>query len=557
MARGGKGSGAAARLVERRIGLLFAVFLMLLALAVLRAGYLMAFKGGQLKRLANTQQVEDVKLIAKRGTITDRHGAALAISEDASTVYATPYLVQNPVKAASRLAPLIDRPAPRLLRALSDRSKGFVYLARKIPARAGRRVQKLSIAGIGVLDDSRRWYPEKTLASQVIGAVGVDNEGLLGIEQQLDDKLHGADGEQRITRDARGQPVSLDQQADDHAGHDLELTLDASIQARTEQVLGEVGQAYRPKGATAIVMDPNNGDILAMANWPLVDANAVGDAPAWARINRAVGLTYEPGSTFKSITVAGALSEGIVRPRTVFEVGPQIKVADRTITEAHGTGGMLSVSDILARSSNVGAVKIGMRLGDKRFDSWVRRFGFGSSTELPLPGESAGIVPHWQDYSGSSIGNLPIGQGLAVTPMQMARAYSAIANGGILREPRLVLDGEPRSEGTRLISERTSAHLRTMLEGVLGPGGTAPEAVVPGYDIAGKTGTAEKPENGVYSKTKFVASFIGFAPAADPKLLVAVIVDEPQGEHAGGQVAAPAFEQIASFALPRLGIAPG
>src|SRR3954462_8889117 len=207
-------------------------------------------------------------------------------------------------------------------------------------------------------------------------------------------------------------------------------------------------------------MNPNSGDVLAMANWPRVDANAVGDAPAWARINRAVGFTYEPGSTFKSITVAAALESQAVRPRTVFEVGPLIKVADRTITESHGTGGMFSVSDILARSSNVGAVKIGLRLGARRFDSWVHRFGFGPPTDLPLPGESQGLVPTYAQYSGSSIGNLPIGQGLAVTPMQMMRAYAAIANGGKLIQPRLVMDGSSSDDGEEVISRSTSAQVR-------------------------------------------------------------------------------------------------
>jgi cell division protein FtsI (penicillin-binding protein 3) len=237
-------------------------------------------------------------------------------------------------------------------------------------------------------------------------------------------------------------------------------------------------------------------------------------------------------------------------------VGPQLQVADRVIKEAHGTGGVFSVSRILAQSSNVGAVRIGLEEGPKRFDEWVRRFGFARKTNVPLPGESQGIVPGVNDYSGSSMGNLPIGQGLAVTPIQMAAAYSAIANGGILPKPRLVLDGSAVAPGRRVISERTAHQLQGMLEGVLGPTGTAPEAAVAGYDIAGKTGTAEKAENGGYSQDHFVASFIGFAPARGARILVAVMVDEPKGVHTGGEVAAPAFERIASFALPYLGIAP-
>ena len=547
---------AAARLTEQRVGLLFAVFLAMLAFAGLRAGYLLAFKGDDLKLRAATQQVENVTVIARRGTITDRNGAELAVSEDASTVFATPFLIKDPVGAARKIAPLIDRPETEVMEVLADRNKGFAYLARKIKATQGRKVQRLKIEGIGVLDDARRYYPAKERAAQVIGSVGVDNVGLSGVEQQLDEHLRGADGEQRIVKDARGTPVSLDELKDGHAGKDLRLTIDLSLQDRAEQVLSGVGRTYQPKGATAIVMDPHNGHLLAMANWPRVDANKVEEAPAWARLNRAVGFTYEPGSTFKSFTVAGALASGVVRPETAFRVGPQIQVADRIIKEAHGTGGIFTVSDILARSSNVGAVRIGQRLGARRFDRWVHRFGFGRLTDLPLPGESPGIVPRAKDYSGSSIGNLPIGQGLAVTPVQMVAGYAAIANGGVLVKPRLVMDDEP-TEARRVLPATAAARVRRMLEGVLGPTGTAPEAAVEGYEVAGKTGTAEKPENGEYSKDKFVASFVGFAPAADPKLLVAVIVDEPGGGiYSGGEVAAPAFEKIASFALPYLGIPP-
>jgi cell division protein FtsI (penicillin-binding protein 3) len=547
---------APTRLIDRRIGLLFAVFLMLLGLAVLRAGYLFAFRGGDLKQLAATQQVEDIKLFAKRGTITDRNGRELAVSEVAATVYATPYLVKDPVGTAKQLAPLIGKPAEQLTEKLADRGNGFVYLARKINAHTGERVKKLNIEGIGVLDDARRHYPENELASQVIGTVGIDNVGLSGLELALNSTLKGSDGERRVVKDARGDAVSLDQIKTEHSGSDLRLTLDASLQGQAEQVLSEVGQTFKPKAANAIVMDPRDGQIYAMASWPRVNANAVEEAPPWARANRAIGFTYEPGSTFTSITVAGALQEGFVRPQTVFEVGPQIQVADRVISEAHGSGGNLTVARILAQSSNVGAVKIGLELGADRFDRWVRRFGFSHTTGIPLPGESPGIVLDAKDYSGSSMGNLPIGQGIAVTPIQMAMAYSAIANGGVLLKPRLVLNGEPPPPGRRVISSRTSKRLQSMLEGVLGPTGTAPEAAVPGYDIAGKTGTAEKAEAGGYSESKYVASFIGFAPARNARLLVAVIVDEPGGTHAGGEVAAPAFERIASFALPYLGIPP-
>ena len=303
-------------------------------------------------------------------------------------------------------------------------------------------------------------------------------------------------------------------------------------------------------------MDPRTGELLAVANWPRIDANEVGAAPDYARTDRAVQFAYEPGSTFKPFTVAGALEQRLVTPQTSFSLAPTIQVADRTIEEAHGGGGTLTTSEILARSSNVGTVTIGLRLGPNLFDRWVRRFGFDRPTGVELPGEGTGIVPRPKDYSGSSMGNLPIGQGLAVTPLQMAAAYAAIANGGILRPSHIIrkVDGKPAKlpRGRRVITRATSASLRTMLEGVLAQGGTASEVSIPGYQLAGKTGTAQKPDpiNGGYSDTNYVASFVGFAPARDPQVLVAVMVDEPQGEHLGGVVAAPAVQRILEFALP-------
>jgi cell division protein FtsI/penicillin-binding protein 2 len=311
-------------------------------------------------------------------------------------------------------------------------------------------------------------------------------------------------------------------------------------------------------------MDPRDGSLLALANWPQVNANQPGNAPDYARQDRAIGATYEPGSTFKAFTVAGALEEKEVTPDTSFNLAPTIQVADREIGESHARGyETLTTRQILEQSSNVGAITIGLRLGKVAFDKWVRRFGFGQPTGIDLPGEEQGIVLPLDRYSGSSMGNLPIGQGIAVTPMQMATAYSAIANGGILRPTHVVesIGGRPAREpkGHRVIAEATASSLRQMLEGVLGPGGTASGAKIPGYVLAGKTGTANKvdPETGGYSESKYVSSFVGFAPAKQPKLLVAVMVDEPQGEIYGGLVAGPAWRDITSFALNYLKIPPG
>jgi cell division protein FtsI/penicillin-binding protein 2 len=292
-----------------------------------------------------------------------------------------------------------------------------------------------------------------------------------------------------------------------------------------------------------------------------VNANKLYEAPDYAMTNRATGATYEPGSTFKAFTVAGALEDGKVTPTTPFNLPPILQVADRTIQDSHPRGWETrDVAGILEVSSNVGAALIGRTLGARRFDQWVRRFGFGRPTGVDLPGEESGIVHKYADYDGSTAANMAMGQALSVTPMQMAAAYAAIANGGILRAPHIVdaIGGrkQPVPKGERVISEDTAAQVREMLEGVLGPGGTATGAAIEGYELGGKTGTAEKAENGGYSKDKYVASFVGFAPAKHPRLLVAVMVDEPKGDIYGGTVAGPAFKKIANYALTNLRIAP-
>ncbi|MFL5826792.1 MAG: peptidoglycan D,D-transpeptidase FtsI family protein [Thermoleophilaceae bacterium] len=545
------------RLVDRRIGLLFGIFLILLALIGLRAAWLGTVRSGSLSSKALSQQVEDLKVSAQRGTIFDRNGVELAVSEDSVTVFADPLLIKNPVRVAGQIAPLLGRPESEVLKKIGDRSTGFVYLARKIDLSKGQALEKLKITGIGTTIEPKRRYPQGSLASQVLGSVGTDNWGLSGLEQEFEKTLHGKDGQEKIVKDALGRPVDIVVSKQAEAGTDLKLTLDAAIQERTEAVLAGVGQTFRPKGATALVMDPRNGEILALANWPRVDANDIGSAPAYARTNRAVAASYEPGSTFKAFTVSGALANRLITPDTSFDLPPTLQVADRTIKEAHDRGSVtLTTAQILAQSSNIGAVKIGLKLGPTQFDRWVRRFGFGRGTGVDLPGEAAGIVPKPAQYSGSSLGNLPIGQGLAVTPMQMAAAYEAIANGGVIHRPHIV-SGMPATP-RRVMPATTARQVSKMLEGVLGPGGTAQEAKVPGYELAGKTGTAQKPDpvNGGYSKFKYFASFVGFAPARNPRLLVAVMVDEPQGDIYGGVVAAPAFQKIVSFALPYLKIPP-
>jgi cell division protein FtsI (penicillin-binding protein 3) len=551
-------------LVQRRIGGLFGLFFLLLVLAGGRTLYLGALKGGSLRKAAATQQLTSEAVPAQRGSITDRNGVDLAVSEPAQDVSATPYLIKDPLAVAQKIAPLLGKPQSQVLRELSERS-GFVYLARALPAKQAHAIMALKLAGITGTPVMRRVYPRGDLAAQVLGVVGTEGNGLSGLEYSRNALLHGHAGQRHVVSDALGQPVSITEAHPEVPGTPVSLTLDANIQQRTEDVLGAVGRVFNPKDATAIVMDPRSGAILAMANWPQVNANDPGASTPEALENRAVSFDYEPGSTFKAVTVAGALQQGLVTPSSSFFIPDQIQVADRTIhDDTEHADETLTTAQILAQSSNVGAIKIGALEGKDDFSSWVNKFGFGKRTGVELPGEEIGQVLPVAKYSGSSMGNLPIGQGQLVTPLQMATAYSAIANGGILRPPHIIqsVGGEAQAEpaGHRVISSATAASLRQMLEGVLAPGGTASEVSIPGYQLAGKTGTASKvdPATGEYSKSAYVASFMGFAPASDPKLLCAVIVDEPQaGSIFGGTVAAPAFGQIMSFALPYLRIPPG
>jgi cell division protein FtsI (penicillin-binding protein 3) len=547
-------------LVERRIGLLFAGFLALLLIAGGRSFQLGVLSRAKLVDAAASQQLIRAVVPARRGTILDRHGNELAVSESSADITATPYLVKNKLRVAKRIGAILGEPESNVLAKLSAKN-GFEYIAKGVPAGLADKVHALGVEGIDLTPGYKRFYPRYTLASQVLGIVGADGLGKAGLEYSLNSDLHGVNGARSTVRDGVGDSVKIRDTIRTQPGEPVQLTIDSAIQSKVEKVLAGIGQTYTPKGATALVMNPKTGDILAMANWPAIDANKPLTASSYVAQNRTISYTYEPGSTFKAITVAGALEDHVVTPNTVFDLPPTLKLYDRTIGESHPRGPIsLAVKDILAQSSNVGAVKIAQRMGAKSFDHWARTFGIGSKTGVDLPGEEQGLLLKESQYSGASIGNLPIGQGLAVTPLQMARAYSAIANGGTLLQPHIVrsVDGKPTTEpaGKRIISSQTAAQLRSMLKGVFAPGGTASEVSLPGYDLAGKTGTAQKIDRatGTYSDTRYVASFIGFAPANNPGVLISVMVDEPHGANAGGSVAAPAFGKIAAFTLPYLGI---
>ena len=399
----------------------------------------------------------------------------------------------------------------------------------------------------------------------MLGFAGLDNHGLEGIESSLDRFLAGKPGTQTIVKDPFGRAIETVSSTPAREGSDVHLTLDHNIQANAESVLADTARRWHAKAATAVVLDPKTGAVLAMASAPTYDANRFPEITARDRDrtkNRAVTDTYEPGSTFKVVTVTGVLAERVVTPQTTFDLPYSIEVADRTIHDSHERGTeRMSVAEILYRSSNIGTIRLAQKLGPDRLAAWIDRFGFGHATGIAFPGESPGIVLPEPQWSGSTIGNVPIGQGIAVTGLQMAAAYAAVANRGIAVQPHVVdrIGGGPREtpKRHRVLPAKVARTMSSLLVGVVdNEGGTGTLAAVPGYHVAGKTGTAQKPIPGGYSTSKYVASFIGFVPATKPRLVIIVTVDEPQDAIWGGVVAAQAFQSIAQFALQYLEVPP-
>lgn len=546
---------------NRRIFVLAVVFAGLLAATLVRAFWLQAVMGAEYAAMAVQQHRETVVVPAARGTIFDRNGEPLAIGEQAMTVYANPRQITRPNDVTLAVAKALRLEPGAVYPLLTDKSKGFVYLARKVDPAAAAKLEKLDIPGLGFYPEEERAYPQRRVASQVLGFAGMDNKGLEGLERLLDRELAGRPGSRTVVKDSQGRALDVVSTKPETPGRNVRLTIDHQVQANAEAVLAETVQRYGAKAATAIVMDPQTGAVLAMAVAPGYNANRFPTTRADRRRNRAVTDTFEPGSTFKLVTVAAALQEGVVTPRSTFRLAPSLRVADRVIREAHTRGTVrYSVREIVEYSSNIGTITVAQRLGEGRLASWIERFGFGKQTGIDFPGESSGFALPLDEWSGSTIGTVPIGHGIAVTPIQMACAYAAIANGGRLVEPHLVerVDGvsveHPR--GRRIVSRAVSDQMLSMLRGVVLEG-TGTEAAVPGYTVAGKTGTAAKIDSsGRYSTTRYVASFVGLVPATNPRLVVMVMVDEPRASIWGGIVAAPVFKEIARFNLQHLEIPP-
>jgi cell division protein FtsI/penicillin-binding protein 2 len=552
------------RKANRRLRLLVAVFAVVFAAAFVRVAWLQAVKAQALDHLATSQHREELDVAARRGTIFDRNGVQLAFGERATTVFANPKQIADPREAAIAVGEALDLDAGKLYPLLTDTSRGFVYLARKADPEKAEALEAQNIPGLGFQPEERRVYPQQALASEIVGYAGTENRGLSGLELQLDEELAGSDGSKTIVRDPFGRTIDVVESDQVQDGKDVYLTIDDTIQGHAERVLRRVASRWAAKSATAIVLDARTGGILALAVEPDFDANDYPTVAKWDEENlrnRAITDTYEPGSTFKIVTVGGVLESGLVSPSTKFRLPYKIPVADRIIHDAEPRGTQtMTVSEILSRSSNVGVVTLAQQLQRDGINEWIRRFGFGRLTGIDYPGESPGIVLRSEEWSGSTIGNVPIGQGIAVTPVQMVAAYGAIANDGVWLEPHLVdrIEGSGRADAKerRVLSEATAAQLTEMLRGVVEEG-SGTTAQISGYRVAGKTGTAAKPEpTGGYSDSRYVASFVGFAPAKRPELVVLVTVDEPRGAIWGGVVAAPPFAEIMEFALQYLEVPP-
>jgi cell division protein FtsI (penicillin-binding protein 3) len=547
---------------NRRIRLLLAVFVLVFAGTLARAVWLQGVRAASLGKMAERQHHETITIPAGRGTIYDAAGVQLAIGETTTTVYADPRQLTQPRAIAVAAQKYLGVDANTLYPQLLNHKTSFLYIKRFADPKAADAFLKKAFVGVNSYPEEKRAYPQRSVASQVIGFAGTDNKGLGGLEVRYDRNLTGKTGKQTIVRDPFGRAINVLSLTPEQQGHDLFTTIDHTIQANAEAVLRQTIAHWHANSATAVVLDPRTGAVLAMAQAPGYDANKANKVSYAMQRNRAVTDTYEPGSTFKLVTVAGALSAGIVNPETKFVLPYSIPVADRVIHDAEPRGTeTLSVAQILSRSSNVGAITIAEKLGSTALMDWITKFGFGAQTGIDFPGESQGQVLPLDKWSGSTIGNVPIGQGIAVTPVQMASAYSAIANGGVWVQPHLVDKIGGRTvhdfKRRRIVSPAVNLVLKQMLTNVVDEhGATGNEAQIPGYTVGGKTGTAQKPGPNGYTTGQYVASFVGFVPVAKPRLVVLVTVDNPRGSIFGGVVAAPAFAEIAKFDLQYFNIPP-
>lgn len=547
----------------RVIGLGAVAFLWL-GLICARLVQLQVVRHGEFVQRAERQQQRLITVSPKRGILYDRNRRELAISISVESAFAVPGEIPDPERTARRLAALVGQPADQMAERLRS-GRSFVWVARKLDARVADRIRVLNLQGIYFQRENKRFYPKRELAAHVLGFVGVDENGLAGIEYALDPQIRGPESRLIISTDGRRRWFHRSEDSPGE-GASVVLTLDETVQFIAERELAAAIARTRARSGTIIVSDPKSGEILALANWPSFNPNAPTEVPPSYHLNRAVSLAFEPGSTFKVVTVAAALEEGLTRPQEVVDCQQGGIVLAGHVIRDHKAFGPLTVREIIHQSSDVGAIKLGLRLGERKMYEHIRRWGFGQPTGVGLPAESPGLLRSPGNWSRISIGAIAMGQELAVTPLQLVAAFSAIANGGewvapdILRE--VIPFGAPKGAAPplpprrRILSPQTAERLRSMLRGVVMEG-TGVLALPDGYSAAGKTGTAEKiDETGTYSSTEFIASFIGFAPAVEPVVTVLVVLESPVGLYHGGEVAAPVFKKVVEEALAYLNVSP-
>ena len=535
-----------------------------------RLVYLQFSQYDSLANRARQQQQNSIETSAQRGELLDRHGSELARSVQTVSLFLDPEgldaaTLDQSAQQVAKILNLKESDLAKEFREALDEKRRFIWIARRLDADLAAKITALDLPGIHQQLEPKRFYPNGSLAAHVLGYVGLDGQGLGGVEQSFNEKISGEPGQLFIEKDAHGKAYESYEIAA-KPGQTVVLTIDQSIQYIAEQALQDTVQRTRAKSGSVIVLDPRSGEILALANAPTFDPNKVADAKPETRANWALQNIYEPGSTFKIVAYSAAIEKKLAKPddRIDCQMGA-ITVAGRLVHDHHPYG-TLTLTEALEKSSNVAAIKLGMRVGDATMYDYIKSFGFGSKTGIELPGETAGIVRKVERWQPSSIGSIAMGQEVGVTPVQMVAAFGALANDGMRIAPHLIREvrngdgtvvyrAEP--EQRRVVSAETATALRGMLEGVT-LNGTAKKAQLDGYSAAGKTGTAQKidPKTRSYSSTKFVGSFVGFAPVSNPQVAIIVVIDEPSGAYHGGDVAAPVFREVAEQILPSLGVEP-
>lgn len=557
------------RWIRVRIGILILALVAGTAAVAHGAWDLGLTRSEELSEMAHEQYSRRITLSARRGMISDRHGEELAVEVEVESVYADPRKVVSPQAAAAALALVLERDEAKLLARLSDGDRHFVWLKRRVAPAVAEQVRELAIEGVDLLKESKRFYPNRSLASHVIGFAGIDSRGLEGIERLFDERLRGSQEAARGLIDARGRVVFADNPfaGDGLVGQNIELTIDRTLQYITEQELASAVRTFEAKAGQVVVMDPATGEILALANWPTYNPNSISVSTAASRRNRAALDVYEPGSTFKVFTLSAAFNAGAIRPDDmIFCERGRFEIYDAAIHDDHRDG-WLNPTQCLKRSSNICFAKIALKLGKRRLYHYLRRFGFGERTHVQLPFEMRGTMNHYKKWYDIDAATTAFGQGIGVTGIQMTTALSALANGGTLMRPLIVkriISPEGDTLRTfapearrRVISRYTARLVSDMMTAVTESGGTGTQGSLDGFLVAGKTGTAQKSEGAKgYHKDKWIASFVGFVPAERPRLAISVVIDEPVINHYGGTVAAPVLRRIADQALRYLGVPP-